>query len=123
MDKNTLEYKIAIVYIYATSADAGDITEKEMNQLISDLASVFKTLNINIDADNYLSDCFEDFNNMDETETTEVVTSSIISLGELLSIDNLKIVYNGIADVVNADSLASEEKEVLKTLEKTWGLE
>ncbi len=123
MDKNTLEYKIAIVYIYATAADAGDITEKEMNRLVADLGEVYKTLDINIDADSYLSDCFEDFNNMDENETNEVVTGSVINLGEMLSIDKLKVVYNGIADVVNSDSLASEEKEVLRTLEKTWGLE
>jgi len=122
MNRTTLEFKVALILIYAISSDAGDITEKEMNKLYEVGGKIFKEFGIELDSENFISDCFEEYNNIDENETNELVTSAVLNLGETQPIEKLEYFYNGIEEIDSADNLSSSEKEVLQSLGKTWGL-
>jgi hypothetical protein len=121
MNKNTIEYRIALLFIYATSTEF-DIDESEMNKLTDVLRSIFKDFGINVDLESYLSDGFEDFNSMDDQQTTDAVTEAILSLGESLPIEKLAQLHDGILELASFDNLSKDEVEMIRSLEKAWNL-
>jgi uncharacterized tellurite resistance protein B-like protein len=121
MNRNTIEYRIALLFIYSITADF-DIDESEMNKLTKVLKSIYTEFGITVDTVSYLNDAFEDYNAMDEKQTTDAVSEAILSLGETLAVEKLARLHDGILEVAEYDRLSQDEIEIIRSLEKTWGL-
>ncbi len=123
MERNCLEYRLTSVFIGAVSSDNGDITEKEMNKLVEMLQKVYQELNIELDADSYLNDCFEDLNEIEEDQAVYIVTESIKYLKEFYFTEKLIFLTKAIYEVVGADLMSREERRFMEKLKEAWMVE
>ncbi|HAI75341.1 MAG TPA: peptidase C1 [Microscillaceae bacterium] len=108
-----LEYRIALLFLYAADAD-GETSDEEWDEISNYMANTFEALGSEYDAAEVLEYCYE------ETDDDDLMEETIELLGEYLSTEMLATIVNDLREVIGVDDLEEDEAEFIDRLVDEW---
>lgn len=120
LDRDSLEYKLAILLICSIGAD-GLLDEKELD-IILDFFSEELGKNSRDEINEFLEECFFDMDEMGDDAFSEIVWGAIDFLGANLDSEQAAQVVKTMERIANDSNMPHDEREFIQMVKREWNL-
>lgn len=111
-----LEYRIALLFLYAAGAD-GEISDEEYDAISEYMEQTIDKLGVDMSAKKILRNAVKDI------EDFELIQESVALMGEYLSTEMLAKIVSDLEAVIGVDGLSEDEGNFLYELIEPWQIE
>lgn len=111
-----LEYRIALLFLYAAGAD-GQISDEEYDAISEYMEQTIDKLGVDMSANKILHNAIKDIEDFD------LIQESVTLMGEYLSTEMLAKIVSDLEAVIGVDGLSDDEANFLYELIEPWQIE
>lgn len=111
-----LEYRIALIFLYAANAD-DELSDEEYNAISEYMDETIEKLGVEMKAKKILRNAVKDI------EDFELIEESVALMGEYLSTEMLAKIVSDLEAVIGVDGLSEDEANFLYELIEPWQIE
>lgn len=116
MDEYPLEYRIALLFLYAADED-DDISDEEYDAIAEYMKDVLDQLGVDMSAKKILRNAMRNINNED------LLDESVELMGEYLSEAMLATIITDLEEVISEDDLSEDEENFIDYLIEEWEID